>query len=205
MDPNQQPRPVLRVGTDRDVRGIALLHAGQISEGFLSSLGSGFLRLLYRRIVRTPASFVLVSEDGEARLTGFIAGSTDVRGLYRSFVVRDGIPAALTVAPRLLRSWRSVFETLSHGSVESTAGAELLSIAVDPDFQGQGAGRLLVEGFLVELGLRDVSSAHVVVAADNKRAISLYERSGFRTVREFELHAGAVSLDMQWPPGEAPE
>jgi ribosomal protein S18 acetylase RimI-like enzyme len=199
MDPNQRVGPILRVGTDADARGVAALHAGQIGEGFLSSLGTGFLRLLYRRITRTSDSFLLVAED-RGRLVGFIAGSTNVGGLYRSFVLRDGIRAVLTSAPRLLRSWRSAIETLGHGTDEPAAEAELLAVAVDPGYQGRGTGRLLVEGFLTELAQRSRESAHVVVAADNQPAIALYERSGFRTVRQFELHAGAVSLDMQWPP-----
>ncbi len=199
MDPNPQSGPVLRVGTEDDATDVARLHGRQIGEGFLSSLGPSFLRLLYRRIARTPDSFLLVVADGD-RPVGFVAGTSDVRGLYRSFVLRDGAAVVLTSAPRLLRSWRSVFETLGHGGTESAAGAELLAIAVDPSHQSHGTGRLLVEGFLAELHSRAIDSAHVVVAADNRRAIALYERCGFRTLTEFELHAGATSLDMRWPP-----
>lgn len=199
MDPSPPSEPVLRVGTEADATGAALLHGGQISEGFLSSLGPGFLRLLYRRIVHAPASFLLVLVEGD-RTVGFIAGSTDVGGLYRTFMLRDGAAVVVTSALRLARNWRSVMETLGHGSSETASAAELLAVAVDPDYQGHGAGRLLVQGFLAELHSRHVDSAHVIVAAHNRRAIALYERCGFRTLTEFELHAGAASLDMRWTP-----
>ena len=55
---------VLRTGTVDDAAAAAALHAGQISEGFLSILGPDFLRRLYRRIARTPDSFLLIVEDG---------------------------------------------------------------------------------------------------------------------------------------------
>ena len=45
---------VLRTGTVDDAAAAAALHAGQISEGFLSILGPNFLRRLYRRVARTP-------------------------------------------------------------------------------------------------------------------------------------------------------
>ena len=46
-----------------DAAAAAALHAGQIGEGFLTFLGPRFLRRLYRRVARTPGSFLLVVED----------------------------------------------------------------------------------------------------------------------------------------------
>jgi ribosomal protein S18 acetylase RimI-like enzyme len=188
---------MLRKGTEADAAAAATLHTGQIGEGFLSLLGPTFLRRLYRRVARTPVSFLLVVDDG-ATTVGFLAGSTDVAGLYRSFVLRDGPSAALASAGRLLRSWRRVLETLRHGTGEGAQGAELLAIAVDPEVRGQGAGTLLVNGFLGEIGRLGQDSAHVVVAADNERAVALYARAGFRAAGRFELHQGTESLLMRW-------
>ncbi len=188
---------VLRTGRDGDAATAATLHAGQISEGFLTFLGPGFLRRLYRRIVLTPDSFLLVLED-EGAPVGFIAGSTDVAALYRAFVWRDGVAAALPAGARLLRSWRQVMETLRHGTASAGEGAELLAVAVDPAARGRGAGTLLVQGFLAEIGRRGFDAAHVVVAADNETAVALYRRAGFHTVERFELHAGVASCVMQW-------
>ena len=189
---------MLRKGTEGDAAEAAALHAGQIGEGFLSLLGPTFLRKLYRRIARTPGSFLLVVEDG-ATTVGFLAGSTDVAGLYRSFLFRDGPSAALACAGRLLRSWRRVLETLRHGSGDGEQGAELLAVAVDPLVRGQGAGMLLVNGFLDEIGRLGQNSAHVVVAADNEKAVALYARAGFHMAERFELHRGTESLLMRWP------
>ena len=113
-------------------------------------------------------------------------------------MLRDGVAAAFACGGRLLRSWRRVMETLRHGTGGAGDGAELLAVAVDPTARGRGAGTLLVEGFLTEIGRRRQDAAHVVVAADNETAVALYRRAGFHTAERFELHSGTESLLMQW-------
>jgi ribosomal protein S18 acetylase RimI-like enzyme len=197
MDADSRHDMVLRSGTEADVAAAADLHAGQISEGFLTLLGPRFLRRLYRRITRAPGSFLLVVEEGSSTL-GVLAGSVDVSALYRAFIWRDGAAAALDCGWRLLRSWRRVVETLRHGSGGGGDGAELLAIAVDPAVRRRGVGSTLVEGFLAEVARRQEDAAYVVVAAHNDAATAVYRRAGFRTTERFELHPGTESLVMQW-------
>jgi len=202
MNSDTENAMVLRSGTVDDAGAAAALHAGQISEGFLSILGPRFLGRLYGRIVRTPDSFLLIVQDGR-QTVGFLAGSCDVSGLYRSFVLRDGLVAALASTGQILRSWRRVMETLRHGASGAAPGAELLAIAVDPAARGRGVGILLVNGFLHEVEHRGQGAAHVVVAADNQTAIALYGRAGFWAAEKFELHPGTESLLMRWPAPQA--
>jgi len=187
---------VLRTGTSADAAAAAALHAGQIREGFLASLGPRFLGRLYRRVPHVPGSFLLVVE-AEGRIAGFLAGSVDVRALYREFLIRDGAFAVFDCAWRFIRSPRRVFETLRHGTSEEGGEPELLAVAVDPEARGLGGGRALVEGFLTEIARRGRSTAHVVVASGNDRAVALYRRTGFAVVERFELHRGSESLLMR--------
>ena len=195
----------VRTGTEPDAAAVAALHASQITEGFLSFLGPSFLTRLYRRIIRTPGSFLLVAEDRGA-VIGFVAGSRDVGALYRTFIARDGLAAAVGSAGRLLRSWRKVGETLRHGTSSGSGtgrGIELLSIAVDPGLRGRGVGRALVTAFLDQVRSQGDRAAYVVVASDNAAAIALYANEGFANAAAFELHRGVTSLLLQWdrPPG----
>jgi glycosyltransferase involved in cell wall biosynthesis/ribosomal protein S18 acetylase RimI-like enzyme len=96
-----------------DAAAVAALHADRIGEGFLASLGEPFLRRLYQRIARHPGSWVMVAElDGT--VVGMASATLSTRRLYRSFVLRDGLVAGWAAAPRLLRGWRQVLETLRY-------------------------------------------------------------------------------------------
>jgi ribosomal protein S18 acetylase RimI-like enzyme len=189
----------LRTGTEADAARVADLHAGQISSGFLSLLGVSFLERLYRRIVLYPGAFLIVA-DSPGGPVGFIAGSTDVSGLYKSFIWHDGLGALTRAAGPLLSGWKRVLETLRHGGSTGGGGrgGELLAVAVDPRCQGQRVGGQLVGAFLDQIVAGSCDAAHVVVGADNDRAVALYERCGFIPVEHFELHSGTVSLLMQW-------
>jgi ribosomal protein S18 acetylase RimI-like enzyme len=202
---------VIRRGTAADADVAARLHAGLITEGFLARLGPRFLRHLYRCVADGPDSFLLMAEGAVAEgatatgapIAGFLAGALDLRALYRRFALRHGPVAALSSLPRLLGALPRVWETLRHGAAGAGAEgaeAELLSVAVDPAWQGRHVGALLVEGFLAELGRRGVASSHVVVGADNAPAVALYGRAGFTGVRTFELHRGTTSLLMRRAP-----
>jgi ribosomal protein S18 acetylase RimI-like enzyme len=187
----------VRAGGPPDAGAAATLHAQLISEGFLSSLGPRFLRRLYSRIARAEGSFLLIAEIDHVTV-GFIAGSVALRRLYRTFLLRDGLASSLSAPVRLLTALPRVLETLRHGGGDvGSGGAELLAVAVDPGWRDRHVGRQLVESFLIELERRGVSSAQVVVGADNASAIAMYRRAGFAPVETFELHRGVRSMLME--------
>ena len=192
-------RPVaIRPGRAEDATALARLHAEQIAGGFLSSLGPRFLERLYRRMCRTASSFIVVAEAEGGRVAGFVAGSTATGRLFASFLLRDGPAAAVTAPAQLLSSWRRVLETLRHGRARSgvPADAELLAIAVHPDFRRRRLGERLVGALLDESHRRGARTVEVVVGADNEAAVALYRACGFEPERRFELHAGTESLTL---------
>jgi len=195
----------VRTGALGDAGAAAELHARLISDGFLSSLGPRFLHRLYRRIVLSDGSFLLVAEGGGA-VVGFVAGSTAVGRLYGDFLRRDGVAATLQAPLRLAMALPRVLETLRHGRGAGTdasgpgaVGGELLAVAVDPRWRGRRLGGRLVEGFLDELESRGATSGRVVVGADNAAAVAMYRRAGFAPARTFEFHRGVASLLMETP------
>ncbi|EEH9326262.1 ribosomal-protein-alanine N-acetyltransferase [Salmonella enterica] len=60
--------------------------------------------------------------------------------------------------------------------------ATLFNIAVDPDFQRRGLGRMLLEHLIDELEKRGVVTLWLEVRASNAAAIALYESLGFNEV-----------------------
>src|SRR5262249_36103754 len=158
---------------------LAELHATRISEGFLSSLGVGFLTRLYRRITRSRDSFAYVELDRPGgRVVGFAAATASTGELYKSFALHDGVVAGARAAPPLLPSWRRVLETLRYPGNEGAdlPPAEILAVAVDAEAGGRGVGRRVVDAATALLAARGIAEVKVVTGSDNVAALKLYER-----------------------------
>jgi ribosomal protein S18 acetylase RimI-like enzyme len=194
----------IRTGTPADASTAAGLHAGEIADGFLASLGEQFLARLYRRVARRHDAFLLIAEDG-GRAVGFAAVTEDTRRFYRAFLWRDGLPGAVLASSRLLASLPRALETLRYGtgrapagSAVTTARAEVLAVAVSPASRGRGVGRALVSAATTELTKRRVASVRVVTGDDNRAAIALYRSCGFRPSGAAEIHRGQASQVLTW-------
>jgi ribosomal protein S18 acetylase RimI-like enzyme len=190
----------LRLAEGADAGRLAELHATRITEGFLPSLGPAFLERLYRRIVRAADSFAFVVTGDDGHIQGFAAATTDIGRLYREFAVRDGLVAGVLAAPRLLRSWRRVLETVRYPSGEGAdlPDAEILSVAVEADAGGRGIGRTAVDAATRELAARGETAVKVVTGADNTAALRLYERCGYTVHTQVEVHEGVSSKVLVW-------
>jgi ribosomal protein S18 acetylase RimI-like enzyme len=194
---------MIRAASESDSSAMARLHVVEIEEGFLPTLGAAFLARLYRRVVRSRASFAFVADDG-GTVVGFVAGTENLRRLYREFALRDGALAAFTAAPRLVRSWRRVVETLRYpttsppGDAGELPDAELIAIAVGRHARGRGIGRDLVAATTAEFARRGVTRARVVAGADNRAALALYRACGFERAATLHVHEGTASEVLTW-------
>ena len=61
--------------------------------------------------------------------------------------------------------------------------ANLISIAVDPEFRGKGAASLLLSSTIRRLKLRGVERCTLMVRQSNATAIRFYQRHGFEMLR----------------------
>jgi ribosomal protein S18 acetylase RimI-like enzyme len=189
----------VRAATDADLPTVATLHAERIGEGFLSSLGPGFLRRLYRRVLRSDDGFVLVAGDPGRAPTGFVAGVGSVGALYRSFLLHDGVVAGALAAPRLVRALPRVVETLRYPSTTGDLpDAEILAVAVAGSAAGRGIGTALVAAATAAFARHGVTTAKVVTTADNAPALAMYRACGFATAAGVEVHPGRASEVLVW-------
>jgi ribosomal protein S18 acetylase RimI-like enzyme len=176
---------------------IARLHAEEISEGFLASLGTEWLARLYRAIGRCPDAFILVaSANGE--VLGFLCGSIDTRRVYR-YVLLRGAPTLLPGLFRRLVSWGTVrrcWETLRYPSrtpILDLPSAEILNFCVTRRVQHSGIGRRLfaaMEGEFLDRGIRSI---RIVTGARQLSAIRFYEGVGAEPAGTVEVHARVQS------------
>ncbi len=74
----------------------------------------------------------------------------------------------------------------------------LVDLAVVPERRGRGIGTAVIRAVLAEAGAAGLAVT-LSVGRDNRDAIRLYERLGFRTVA-----AGAMDLTLAWSPSPEP-
>lgn len=58
-------------------------------------------------------------------------------------------------------------------------------ICAMPGYQGGGLGRLLMEASMKALRIRRYTTVSLTVTSGNQRAVRLYEKLGFTTVKKF--------------------
>jgi glycosyltransferase involved in cell wall biosynthesis/ribosomal protein S18 acetylase RimI-like enzyme len=196
--PSPELPVVVRPARGGDAAAMARLHAEELPDAFLPTLGYRFLTRLYRALVADPQAVALVAEtDG---VVGFAAGVASVGGFYRRFARRHGLSAGLAAAPRLARPsvLRRLLETVRYpeqaiGQPSQLPDAELLSIAVAPSCRTGGTGRALADGVLHGLAERGAAEIKVVVGAAHGGANRFYERVGFRPAGQLSVHQGTPS------------
>lgn len=74
-------------------------------------------------------------------------------------------------------------KTIGHGILSVAAGeSHLLNVCVNPDCQGNGFGRVLVEHMLARAAAMKASTVFLEVRPSNIIAFQLYEKLGFNEV-----------------------
>lgn len=131
------------------------------------------IRLAYENHVDGEINDQYCSEAGANR---FLRNIVFLRGCgeflsQASFVVSDprsDVPVGLVLT-----------------SMVAPAVAHTTQICVLPGYQGRGLGRRLLEGSVDALGRLGFTNLSLTVTSANRRAVTLYERMGFRTIRRF--------------------
>lgn len=181
-----------------DYRDIARLHAEEIREGFLTSLGRPVLEKLYRAIHRSPHAFILVARENGVTV-GFLCASLDTRQVYRR-VMLTAWPHLLPALLRRVLSWDTVrrcWETVRYPNrpppVADLPAAEILNFCVTSQRQSTGVGRALFAAMEQVYRTRGIARIRIVTGARQLAAIRFYERIGARCVAKIEVHAAVES------------
>ena len=182
-------------------RQVAELHAANIDQGFLSSLGVTFLALLYEAIDACDSSVLFVAKS-EQSVVGFVVGAESMGPIYRQLfrflprLVWALLPALLS--PRKL--WK-ITELLFLGHkvepFEGLADAELLSIVVNPAHRGQGHAESLYLKLMQHFRQRGISAFRIVVGTSLTSAHHFYLKMGARPVGHLQVHQGQQSVIYQ--------
>ena len=186
-----------RVLDRSDYAELARIHSSCIDLGFLSSLGQGFLSLLYEAIDADGNSH-LILEKKEGSVIGFIAGGRGMKSIYRKLLFR--FPRVfIALFPAMLnpqKLWK-IIELLCFAKkqkpVSSSPEAELFSIAVIDSARGSGLAQKLYNA-LGERFFRDGESAFCMVVGENlSQAHRFYQKMGATPLAQLSVHKGQSS------------
>lgn len=113
-----------------------------------------------------------------------------------------------TVVPGLTKDGRIVGFHWTKEHVDEDGGervGEVYVLGVDPDTEGRGLAKALLVRGLARLREHGCRRAILYVEGDHDKAIGLYEKYGFRTVKRDVLYAQHLVLPAADEPGRAPQ
>lgn len=175
-----------------DVATIVKVHERAFPTEFLTSLGPQFLTWYYKHAIRSSTSVCFVAVQGP-QVVGFVCGSHDLAEADQSLLQQnaDSLKAALSIITRrpqklVALAKRFLWLRTERGELVP-CDIELASLCADPDAQGKGVGRKLVQAFAREaesLGCETISLTTNEHGNDNVRRF--YEKLGFELVGRFE-------------------
>jgi len=179
-------------------RQVAQLHADNIRQGFLSSLGVPFLTLLYEAI-DTNDNSVLFIVWHEGNVIGFVAGAESVGSIYRQ-LLRCWPKLLLTLLPVFLsprKLWKILeilFLDRKEQSLPNLPSAELLSIAITQNQRSSGHAQSLYSQLVNYFHKRGVDRFRIVVGQTLTAAQRFYLKMGAYPVGCIQVHKGRISL-----------
>lgn len=178
-------------------RQVAQLHVDNINQGFLATLGVGFVSLMYQAIDEARDSVLLV-EERDGKVIGFVSGGKGMGTIYKKMLLHP-FRLALALLPSALSPKRvlRILEILRysqgrHPEAELPDG-ELLSIAVDPRFRGQQVAETLYRRLEKYFRSLHIDAFKITVGEALVSAHRFYRRMGASPVTKVEVHDGETS------------
>jgi ribosomal protein S18 acetylase RimI-like enzyme len=163
---------------------------------FLAWLGPRFLKQLYCGFLTDSAGVCVVATSSNGQVLGTVLGSTAPEGFYRRLLIRRwwvfasiGALAAARKPYAILRLARGL---VYRGDPPADRPRALLdSISVDPQAQGRGVGKELVQYWLQAVKSKGSHGAFLTTDADNNEQVNLFYKSlGFTVESTSQRHDG---------------
>lgn len=185
------------------VDDIVDIHMETFTGFFLTFLGRGFLKYLYKGFITHNESNVIGAFDGD-KLIGFLAYSENISGFYKYLIRKSFVPFTLYSVIAFFRKPRIMFRllrafTYSEDSKRSEAYVELSSIGVLPEAKNIGIGSMLIDTLK-----RSISSdklSYIKLETDrlnNDEVNAFYIKNGFVLDRIYSTKEGRKMNEYQY-------
>lgn len=182
---------LIRDAKIEDLNKIVKVHMRAFPGFFMTKLGKKFLWEYYFTVLSYPYHIFLVALNDES-IIGFVAGFLNPSKFY-SFLKKRKLKVGLAITLEILRNPFLIFRVIqNYKRVNSNIlenkdkVVELASIAVDPDFEGRGIGKRLVNEFLKVSSF--IGGEIVILTTDaenNDKVNHFYKSLGFELKRSY--------------------
>lgn len=193
--------------TDKNyVQRLARLHVKAFPSFFLTQLGIPFLKTLYDGYLQDSESGVIVAEDKEGRLLGFIAYSNDYSAFYRGLIKKKIVQFAWCSFMAVLRHPSFTKRLLgafkkSDSVVKEENYVELASICVNPKAGGKGVGSGLIDYLKTIVDFDKYAYINLETDADNNDSVNqFYVKNGFVLDRQYVTAEGRRMNEYRYTP-----
>tara|TARA_B100000795_G_scaffold204029_1_gene157629 strand:+ start:132 stop:731 length:600 start_codon:yes stop_codon:yes gene_type:complete len=181
-----------------DYRAVAKLHCDHINQGFLATLGIPFLTLLYEAIDKDSKSVLLV-ERLDGVVVGFVTGNHGLGRIYKHLLLQPlrliySLKSCFFSPSRMYKIIEVLLISKDDDDSIDLPKQELLSIVVNPAYQGGGHAENLFKALCSYFRAEGARGFKIVVGSNLARAHAFYTKMGSVPVKEIQVHKGADSV-----------
>jgi ribosomal protein S18 acetylase RimI-like enzyme len=172
---------------ESDIKLIEAIHKESFSGTFLGLLGPRFLYKYFNSLLKynDAINLVVVSENSD--VVGYIVGTKNPKKFYRtlllehfSYIVCNCIVSLAKKPTYFLKIIDGIFTTSDKYYIQ-TCSYMIFTIAVSRAARGSSAATDLINKFVEICEDRGIEEVYLNVDTKNSRAISFYEKLGFKS------------------------
>ena len=177
------------------IKQIVQIHMDTFKGFFLTFMGKGFLKNLYKSYCQHKESGLLVAFENNEPV-GFLAYSGDYSGLYKFMIKRKLIPFAWYSFGAFIRKPKTFIRLIrafskSDDVKRNEKYIELASIGVKPESKSRGVGSSLITKLKENADFNVYSYISLETDATNNLAANrFYSKNGFELIRTYETKEG---------------
>ncbi|MBE5943873.1 MAG: GNAT family N-acetyltransferase [Lachnospiraceae bacterium] len=177
------------------IEEIVCIHMQAFEGFFLTELGKGFLKTLYKGYMDDEKSGILVAKE-KGKLLGFVAYSKDYsaffKGLIKRKIIQFGFYSMLAFIkhPSFLKRLIGAFGKSDEVAREEKY-VELSSIAVKKEIESKGVGSKMINKLKEITDFTEYKYISLETDAENNDKVNgFYKKNGFELTREYGTKYG---------------
>jgi ribosomal protein S18 acetylase RimI-like enzyme len=173
---------------------LADIHLIAFKDFFLTSLGRSFLQTYYKTCINEHSTIAICAVDQYNQIIGFATGTIESSGYHKKLLRNNFFQYFFSVGKMSLFNPRILIRLILNiekksSIIDKKNYAELLSIAVLPEFKGSGVGKLLLDSF--ENNIEKRGGKRIALTTDydnNDPVIKFYKKCGYKIFYDFKTY-----------------